>query len=89
MRLINIGFGNMVSAERAVAVIRPDSAPVKRLMHEAEDKGLLVNATYGRRTRSVVVMDSKHVILSAITPEKLAVRLDGEYEPGENDDGEE
>ncbi|HIU56398.1 MAG TPA: DUF370 domain-containing protein [Candidatus Ornithomonoglobus merdipullorum] len=89
MRLINIGFGNMVSAERAVAVISPDSAPVKRLMHEAEDKGLLVNATYGRRTRSVVVMDSKHVILSAITPEKLAVRLDGEYEPGENDDGEE
>lgn len=79
----------MVSAERAVAVISPDSAPVKRLMHEAEDKGLLVNATYGRRTRSVVVMDSKHVILSAITPEKLAVRLDGEYEPGENDDGEE
>ena len=89
MRLINIGFGNMVSAERAVAVISPDSAPVKRLMHEAEDKGLLVNATYGRRTRSVVVMDSKHVILSAITPEKLAVRLDGEDEPGENDDGEE
>ena len=79
----------MVSAERAVAVISPDSAPVKRLMHEAEDKGLLVNATYGRRTRSVVVMDSKHVILSAITPEELAVRLDGEYEPGENDDGEE
>ena len=79
----------MVSAERAVAVISPDSAPVKRLMHEAEDKGLLVNATYGRRTRSVVVMDSKHVILSAITPEKLAVRLDGEYEPGENDDGQE
>ena len=72
-----------------MAVISPDSAPVKRLMHEAEDKGLLVNATYGRRTRSVVVMDSKHVILSAITPEKLAVRLDGEYEPGENDDGEE
>lgn len=82
MRLINIGFGNMVSAERAVAVISPDSAPVKRLMREAEDKGLLVNATYGRRTRSVVVMDSRHVILSAIMPEKLAVRLDGEYEPG-------
>ena len=89
MRLINIGFGNMVSAERAVAVISPDSAPVKRLMHEAEDKGLLVNATYGRRTRSVVVMDSKHVILSAITPKKLAVKLNGENEPGEKDDGEE
>lgn len=82
MRLINIGFGNMVSAERAVAVISPDSAPVKRLIREAEDKGLLVNATYGRRTRAVIVMDSKHVILSAITPEKLAVRLDGEYDGG-------
>ena len=82
MRLINIGFGNMVSAERTVAVISPDSAPVKRLIREAEDKGLLVNATYGRRTRAVIVMDSKHVILSAITPEKLAVRLDGEYDGG-------
>ncbi len=88
MKLINIGFGNMVSAERAIAVISPDSAPVKRLIREAEDKGLLVNATYGRRTRSVLVMDSKHVIMSAITPEKLAVRLDGEYDGRYNDDEE-
>ncbi len=80
MKLVNIGFGNMISAARAVAVVSPDSAPIKRLIREAEDKGLLVNATYGRRTRSVVVMDSKHVILSAIVPEKLAVRLDGEYD---------
>lgn len=82
MRLINLGFGNMVSAERTVAVVSPDSAPIKRLIREAEDRGLLVNATYGRRTRSVVIMDSKHVVLSAIVPEKLAVRLDGEYDIG-------
>lgn len=88
MRLINLGFGNMVSAERAVAIVSPDSAPIKRLIREAEDRGLLVNATYGRRTRSVVIMDSKHVVLSAIVPEKLAVRLDGEYDAGsaESDD---
>ncbi|MEE0868228.1 MAG: DUF370 domain-containing protein [Ruminococcus sp.] len=88
MKLINVGFGNMISANRAVAVVSPDSAPVKRLIREAEDKGLLVNATYGRRTRSVVVMDSKHVILSAIVPEKLALRLDGEYEQPIDDDEE-
>lgn len=80
MKLINVGFGNMISANRAVAVVSPDSAPIKRLIHEAEDRGMLVNATYGRRTRSVVVMDSKHIILSAILPEKLATRLDGEYD---------
>ena len=80
MRLVNLGFGNMISAARVVSVVSPDSAPIKRLIREAEDRGLLVNATYGRRTRSVVIMDSKHVILSAIMPEKLAVRLDGEYE---------
>ena len=89
MKLINVGFGNMISANRAVAVVSPDSAPVKRLIREAEDKGLLVNATYGRRTRSVVVMDSKHVILSAIVHEKLALRLDGEYEQPIDDDEEE
>ena len=83
MRLVNLGFGNMISAARVVSVVSPDSAPIKRLIREAEDRGLLVNATYGRRTRSVVIMDSKHVILSAIMPEKLAVRLDGEYEQGE------
>lgn len=86
MKLINVGFGNMISANRAVALVSPDSAPIKRLMREAEDRGMLVNATYGRRTRSVVVMDSKHVILSAITPEKLATRLDGEYDGKFDDD---
>lgn len=83
MKLINVGFGNMVAANRAVAVVSPDSAPIKRLIREAEDRGMLVNATYGRRTRSVVVMDSKHVILSALLPEKLATRLDGDYESDE------
>ncbi len=86
MKLINVGFGNMISANRAVAVVSPDSAPIKRLIREAEDRGMLVNATYGRRTRSVVVMDSKHIILSAILPEKLAVRLDGEYDAGAYED---
>ena len=85
MRLVNIGFGNMVSASRVVSVVSPDSAPIKRLIRDAEDSGLLVNATYGRKTRSVVVMDSRHVVLSAILPEKLASRLDGEYEPDDND----
>ncbi len=85
MKLINVGFGNMISANRAVAVVSPDSAPIKRLIREAEDRGMLVNATYGRRTRSVVVMDSKHIILSAIMPEKLATRLDGEYDGSEGD----
>lgn len=88
MKLINIGFGNMVSANRVVSVVSPDSAPIKRLIREAEDKGILVNATYGRRTRSVLVMDSGHVILSALVAEKLAVRLDGEYDADEYDDSE-
>lgn len=88
MKLINVGFGNMISANRAVAVVSPDSAPIKRLIHEAEDRGMLVNATYGRRTRSVVVMDSKHIILSAILPEKLATRLDGECDCSTGDEEE-
>lgn len=75
----------MIAANRAVAVISPDSAPVKRLIREAEDKGKLVNATYGRKTRAVVIMDSTHVVLSAITPEKLSKRLDGDFEIDEDD----
>ena len=88
MKLINVGFGNMISANRAVAVVSPASAPIKRLIHEAEDRGMLVNATYGRRTRSVVVMDSKHIILSAILPDKLATRLDGECDTSIGDEEE-
>ena len=75
MQLINIGFGNMVEAQRLVAVVSPDSAPVKRLIQESRDRGMLIDATYGRKTASVLIMDSDHVILSALSTEKLAPRL--------------
>ena len=74
MKLINIGFGNVVSANRLIAVISPESAPVKRIITEAREKGLLIDATYGRRTRAVLIMDSDHVILSAVQPETVAGR---------------
>lgn len=77
MKLVNIGFGNMVSAERIVTVISPDSAPIKRLVQESRDNGVLIDATYGRRTRSVIVTDSDHVILSAVQPETIAGRVNG------------
>ena len=83
MKLINIGFGNIISANRLVAIVSPESAPIKRIMREAEDKGLLVNATYGRRTRAVLVTDSKHVILSSIQPETIANRLSAVGEESE------
>lgn len=83
MRLVNIGFGNMVSVERIVAVISPDSAPIKRIVREAEDDGSLVNATYGRRTRAVIITDSDHIILSALQPETISGRLSGETEEKE------
>lgn len=75
-RLLNIGFGNKVSAERIVAIVTPGSAPVKRLKDDARQTGRLVNATQGRKTRSVLIMDSKHVILSAINTETIAQRFD-------------
>lgn len=74
MKLINIGFGNLVSEERLVAVISPDSAPVKRMVQESRERGMLIDATYGRKTASVFVMDSDHVILSALPPEKFGAR---------------
>ncbi len=77
MKLINIGFGNMVSASRVIAIVSPDSAPIKRIVQDVRDKGLLVDATYGRRTRAVVIMDSGHVLLSAIQPETVAGRMYG------------
>ena len=80
MRLINIGFGNMVNAERVMAVVSPESAPIKRIIREAEDKGNLINATYGRRTRAVLVMDSDHIVLSALQTETVAGRLGGNEE---------
>ena len=75
IKLINIGFGNIVAADRIISIISPESAPIKRIIQEARDKGLLVDATYGRRTRAVVVTDSGHIILSAVQPETVANRL--------------
>lgn len=75
MKLINIGFGNMVSAEKLVAIVSPESAPIKRIITDARDKGLLIDATYGRRTRAVIICESEHVILSAIQPETVANRF--------------
>lgn len=80
MKLVNIGFGNMVASERIIAVISPESAPIKRIIREAEDNGSLINATYGRRTRAVIFTDSNHIILSALQPETISGRLDGETE---------
>ena len=76
MQLVNIGFGNIVSANRIIAIVSPESAPIKRIVQEAKDKGTAVDATYGRRTRAVVIMDSGHIILSAVQPETVAGRLD-------------
>ncbi|MBC8609566.1 extracellular matrix/biofilm regulator RemA [Massiliimalia timonensis] len=83
MKLINIGFGNMVSANRLIAIVSPESAPIKRIIQEARDKGLLIDATYGRRTRAVIMMDSDHVVLSAIQPETVANRLDEDEDEDE------
>ena len=76
MKLINIGFGNIVSADRIIAIVSPESAPIKRIVQEAKDKGTAIDATYGRRTRAVLVTDSDHLILSALQPETVAARLD-------------
>lgn len=75
MKLINIGFGNMVSSSRLLALVSPDSAPIKRLIQEAKERGMLIDASYGRRTRAVIIMDTDHVILSAIQPETIANRM--------------
>ena len=74
MKLINIGFGNMVSAGRLIAIVSPESAPIKRMVQEARDRGVLIDATYGRRTRAVLIMDSDHIVLSALQPETAAGR---------------
>ena len=75
IKLVKIGFGNIVAANRIISIISPESAPIKRIIQEARDKGMLVDATYGRRTRAVVVVDSGHIILSAVQPETVANRL--------------
>ena len=78
MKLINIGFGNMINASRLIAVVNPDSAPIKRLIQECKEKGSLIDATQGRRPRAVIIMDSDHVILSYLQSETVANRLNGE-----------
>lgn len=88
MKLINIGFGNMVLANRLVAIVSPESAPIKRIVQEAKERGSLIDATYGRRTRAVLITDSEHVILSALQPETVGGRMngrDGGEELEEND----
>lgn len=82
-KLVNIGFGNIVSANRIISVVNPESAPIKRLINEARDKGLLIDATYGRRTRAVIVTDSQHVILTPVQPETIGNRLN--YKEENND----
>lgn len=78
MKLISIGYGNMVSASRLICVVSPESAPIKRIVTEAKKNGLLIDATYGRRTRAVAVMDTGHVILSAVSPETISGRFEGD-----------
>ena len=75
MKLINIGFGNMVSAGRLIAIVSPDSAPIKRMVQEARDRGVLIDATYGRRTRAVLIMDNDHLVLSALQTETASCGL--------------
>lgn len=85
MKLINIGFGNMISASKLIAIVAPESAPIKRIVQEAKEKGTLIDATYGRRTRAVIIMDSDHVVLSAIQPETVAGRFDDEEDDEEDE----
>ena len=85
MQLVNIGFGNMVAKERIISIISPESAPIKRMIQEARDSKIAIDATYGRRTRSVIVMDSGHIILSAVQPETIANRTDTRTDEEEED----
>ena len=81
MKLINIGFGSMIAAGRVLAIVEPDSAPIKRVVQEARERGMLIDASYGRKTKAVILMDTDHVILSAITPEVISARWMGKEEP--------
>ena len=86
MKFINIGFGNMVASERIVALVSPDSAPVKRLVQDAKDSGRTIDVSCGRRTRSVIITDSEHVILSALPTERITDRLNGLTDNNSSDD---
>ncbi len=86
IKLLNIGFGNLISAHRLIAIVSPDSAPIKRMVQEAREQRTLIDASYGRRTRCVLVMDNDHLVLSALTPETVAGRLSGEGDGPEEED---
>ena len=88
MKLINIGFGNVAAAGRILAVVSPESAPMRRLIVEARDRGMLIDASYGRKTKSVLLMDTDHVILSAVSPETVAARLEDKPEPVQEEEEE-
>ena len=84
MKLINIGFGSMIAASRLLAIVTPDSAPIKRLVQEARDRGMLIDASYGHKTKTVLLMDTDHVVLSSVTPETLSARWMEQRGEGEN-----
>lgn len=77
LQLVNIGFGSMISAQRLLAVVSPESAPIKRLVQEGKERGTAIDATFGRKTKSVLIMDTDHIILSALTPEVVSARMNG------------
>lgn len=85
MKMINIGYGNMISPARIISIVSPESAPIKRLIQEARDKGIAIDATFGRKTRAVIIMDSGHVVLSSLITDTLAARIN---ETGGSDDNE-
>ena len=86
MKLINIGFGSLVAAGRLLSVLAPDSAPIKRVIQEARDRGMLIDASYGRKTKAVILMDTDHVILSALTPDALSARWQDKTTPNDEED---
>lgn len=88
MKLINIGFGNIIALDRVIAIVNSDSAPTKRMIQEAKDSKMAIDATFGRKTRAVIVMDSGHVVLSAIQPETVAARIDKDISENKKDGGE-
>ena len=87
MKLIGIGFGSMIAAQRVLAIVDPDSAPIKRVVQEARDRGMLIDASYGRKTKAVILMDTDHVILSALTTDVLAARWEDKQEEKDNGQG--
>ena len=87
MKLLNIGFSSMVAVGRMLSILSPDSAPIKRMIQEARDRGMLIDASYGRKTKAVILMDTDHVILSALTPEMLTARMNG-HQPAEIEEEE-